>query len=88
MAKKSLTNHEGEVRELTHDDIAEMKPFKEAFPELHESWKRSRGRPRKEQPKQRLTLRLDVDIVAWLKQMGTGYQTRINTILREAMKQR
>ena len=86
MAKKNLTDAEGEVRELTREDIASMKPFQEAFPELHESWKRSRGRPPKEQPKQRLTLRLDADIVAWLKQQGTGYQTRINTILRNAMK--
>jgi uncharacterized protein (DUF4415 family) len=88
MAKRSLTDRAGEVRELTHDDIAEMKPFKDVFPDLHESWKRGRGRPPKEQPKQRLTLRLDADIVAWLKQQGAGYQTRINNILREAMKHR
>ena len=88
MAKKSLTNREGEVRELTRDDIAAMKPFKEAFPDIHESWKRGRGRPPKAQPKERLTLRLDADIVAWLRQQGAGYQTRINTILREAMKHR
>ena len=88
MTKKSLTDRAGEVRELTRDDIAAMKPFKDAFPELHESWKRSRGRPAKAPPKQRLTLRLDADIVAWLKQQGAGYQTRINSILRQAMKGR
>jgi len=88
MAKKSLTDREGEVRELTRGDIAEMKPFKDVFPDLHESWKRGRGRPPKEQPKKRSTLRLYADIVAWLKQQGTGYQTRINSILREAMKDR
>ena len=65
MAKKSLTDREGEVQELTRGDIAEMKPFKDVFPDLHESWKRGRGRPPKEQPKQRLTLRLDADIVAF-----------------------
>jgi uncharacterized protein (DUF4415 family) len=32
-----------------------------------------------------LTCRLDADIVAWLKQEGKGYQTRLNAILREAM---
>jgi uncharacterized protein (DUF4415 family) len=32
-----------------------------------------------------LTCRLDVDIVAWLKQDGKGYQTRLNAILRQAM---
>lgn len=88
MAKKNLTDRAGEVRELTRDDIVEMKPFKDVFPDLHESWKRGRGRPPKEQPKQRLTLRLDADILAWLKHQGAGYQTRINSILREAMKDR
>jgi uncharacterized protein (DUF4415 family) len=32
-----------------------------------------------------VTCKLDADIVAWLKQEGKGYQTRMNTILREAM---
>ncbi|MDR1248516.1 MAG: BrnA antitoxin family protein [Treponema sp.] len=32
-----------------------------------------------------LTCRLDADIVAWLKQGGKGYQTRLNAILRQAM---
>ena len=32
-----------------------------------------------------LTCRLDADIVAWLKQGGRGYQTRLNTILRQVM---
>ena len=32
-----------------------------------------------------VTCKLDADIVAWLKQAGKGYQTRLNTILRQAM---
>jgi uncharacterized protein (DUF4415 family) len=32
-----------------------------------------------------VTCKLDADIVAWLKQEGKGYQTRLNTILRQAM---
>jgi uncharacterized protein (DUF4415 family) len=32
-----------------------------------------------------VTCKLDADIVAWLKQTGKGYQTRMNTILRQAM---
>jgi len=31
------------------------------------------------------TVRLDSDVLAWLKGQGKGYQTRINTILRDAM---
>jgi uncharacterized protein (DUF4415 family) len=32
-------------------------------------------------PKQRLTLRLDADLVAWFKAQGPDYQARINAIL-------
>ena len=33
-------------------------------------------------PKARVTVRLDPDILEWLKAQGKGYQTRINAILR------
>lgn len=35
--------------------------------------------------KQQITLRLDSDIVAWLKKDGKGYQTRANQLLRQLM---
>jgi uncharacterized protein (DUF4415 family) len=39
-------------------------------------------RPRKRST----TVRLDADVLFWLKSKGRGYQTRLNAILREAMK--
>jgi uncharacterized protein (DUF4415 family) len=36
--------------------------------------------------KKPLTIRLDADVLAWLKGQGAGYQTRINAILRSAME--
>jgi uncharacterized protein (DUF4415 family) len=30
-------------------------------------------------------VRLDSDVLRWLKSKGKGYQTRINAILRDAM---
>jgi uncharacterized protein (DUF4415 family) len=36
--------------------------------------------------KKQLTIRLDADVLAWLKSHGRGYQTRINRILRVAME--
>ncbi len=57
-------------------DIPELSP---------EDWKNAiRGkwyRP----VKQPVALRLDSDILAWLKKQGPGYQTRINDILRQRM---
>jgi len=32
-----------------------------------------------------VTLRLDADVLAWLKRQGRGYQTRINQALRKLM---
>jgi len=32
-----------------------------------------------------VTCKLDANIVAWLKQGGKGYQTRLNSILRQVM---
>ena len=39
------------------------------------------NRPRK----RRISLRVDVEVVDWLKSKGPGYQTRINRILRRVM---
>lgn len=39
------------------------------------------NRPRK----QRISLRVDCEVVDWLKSNGPGYQTRINRILRRVM---
>lgn len=36
--------------------------------------------------KKQLTIRLDADVLDWLKSKGRGYQTRINRILRVAME--
>ena len=35
--------------------------------------------------KKPVTVRLDADVLAWLKAQGKGYQTRINILLRAAM---
>jgi uncharacterized protein (DUF4415 family) len=34
-----------------------------------------------------VTIRLDADVVAWMKASGGGYQTRINAYLRQLMQQ-
>ncbi|MFI4940573.1 MAG: BrnA antitoxin family protein [Burkholderiales bacterium] len=35
--------------------------------------------------KQQLTVRIDADVLEWLKSQGKGYQSRLNEILRAAM---
>jgi len=36
--------------------------------------------------KQSVTIRLDADVVAWMKASGEGYQTRIDAYLRTLMR--
>ena len=59
------------------------------IPEASESfWKNARHIPLSEMFRARknsTTVRLDADILAWLKADGKGYQTRLNAILCEAM---
>ena len=38
------------------------------------------------QPKPTITIRIDSEVLAWLKGQGKGYQSRINAILRAYMK--
>jgi len=35
--------------------------------------------------KKTVNVRLDADVIEWLQSAGKGYQTRMNSILREAM---
>lgn len=45
-----------------------------------------RGRPKLEQSKQHVSLRLDPDVIASFKSEGPGWQSRINEALRKAAR--
>ena len=45
-----------------------------------------RGRPKVENPKQAVNLRLDPDVLAHFRATGRGWQGRINQALRKAAK--
>jgi uncharacterized DUF497 family protein/uncharacterized protein (DUF4415 family) len=60
-------------------DLSDIPPLKESF------WKNAIRNPFYRPVKQQLTVRLDADVVAWLRCQGRGYQTRLNNVLRKAM---
>ena len=60
-------------------DIPEMK-FENAF-----LWRDRHNHPLYRPVKQSTTIRIDADVLLWLKAKGRGYQTRLNAILRDAM---
>jgi uncharacterized protein (DUF4415 family) len=62
-------------------DFSEIPPLKRSF------WENAVRNPFYRPIKQQLTVRLDADVVAWLRQHGKGYQTNLNRMLREAMRE-
>ncbi len=84
----SLTEQEKKQIETLRNMPDENIDYSDIPPLTDEFWKNARPfrdshfyKPRK----QSTTVRLDSDILAWLKSAGPGYQTRINTILRSVM---
>jgi uncharacterized protein (DUF4415 family) len=70
--------------ELTDEQLRQGRPFAQTFPDLAESIKRSRGRPRVERPKALVTLRIDPDTLARFKAQGGNWRARMSKILEEA----
>jgi uncharacterized protein (DUF4415 family) len=75
--------------EWTKQDFAKAKPASEVLPpEVMAQFKNKGGRPRIENPKEAVKLRIDADILAKFRESGPGWQTRINGILRAAVSVR
>lgn len=70
--------------EITDAQIAQAKPFAKVFPELADSIKRSRARPKIESPKVAVTLRLAPDIVAKFKAAGDDWRAKMAKALERA----
>lgn len=72
--------------EWTKQDFAKAKPASEVLPpEVIAQFKNKGGRPRIENPKEAVKLRIDADVLAKFRESGPGWQTRINGILRAAV---
>ncbi len=80
MSKKSIKSDLARVDRIKDAgiDYSDIPPLgNEFFTKATEAWPPA---------KQQLTIRLDADVLKWLKAHGRGYQTRINRILRAAME--
>lgn len=79
--------------EWTDEELRNARPLKEVLPDLHanivaEIAKRKGGRPKLENPKQSIALRLDADVLDAFKAGGPGWQTRMNDVLRDWVTKR
>ena len=82
IAKTPLTaSQRAQLGALT-DGVADIGDIPEAPAENWALAERDKFyKPRKDA----ISLRLDMDVLAWLRRYGPGYQTKINAILREKM---
>jgi uncharacterized protein (DUF4415 family) len=87
MKVKPLTDKEGEVRELTHKDISNMKSADQVLPAdlLANLPKRKVGQrgKQKEPVKIAVTMRYSPEVVNYFKATGEGWQTRMDEALKE-----
>lgn len=60
-------------------DYSDIPPLTDEF------WQNAVHNPFYKPVKKSTTVRIDSDVIAWLKSKGKGYQTRMNGILRQAM---
>ena len=84
MKTKLTVKQQREIRALTKQpetniDTRDIKPLSKAF------WTEAVRNPFYRPIKQSTTVRIDADVLAWLRGQGRGYQTRLNRILRDAM---
>jgi uncharacterized protein (DUF4415 family) len=75
---RQLTSEEQERLNKASIDYSDIPPLgDEFFSKAMQAWPPA---------KQQVTIRVDSDILEWLRMHGRGYQTRINRILRAAME--
>lgn len=70
--------------EATGEQLAQARPFAEAFPVLAEGIRRARGRPRVAAPKEVVSLRLDPAALARFKATGKGWRLAMAALVEEA----
>lgn len=70
--------------ELTDEQLAQARPFAEMFPELVANMRRSVGRPRSDNAKQAVTLRLSPQTLEKFEALGPDWRARMAEVLEKA----
>ncbi|TBR12190.1 MAG: hypothetical protein EPO47_00145 [Rugosibacter sp.] len=84
-SRKPLIDTDGEVRELTAEDMAKFRPAAEVLPSSLRKKLGVRGL-QKTPTKERITIRLSREVVEQFRESGEGWQTRVDSALREWLK--
>ena len=86
-SRKPLIDEDGEVRELTAEELGKFRPAAEALPPSLIKKLGVRGRPKSAVTKARITIRLSREVVETFRATGEGWQTRMDEALREYVKE-
>jgi uncharacterized protein (DUF4415 family) len=80
-----------DARELDEEDFARMRPVSEVFPDLVEAYKKGELRryrgPQKAPTKTKVTIRLSPEVIDYFKAEGRGWQSRVDDVLIEHIKE-
>lgn len=79
---KPMIDEDGEVRELSVDDLAQFKAAREVMPPSLQKKLGVRGL-QKEPTKERITIRLSQEVLEQFRATGDGWQTRVDAALRD-----
>ena len=82
LSKTPVINADGEVRELSADDLKRFKSARDVLPLALQKTLKIRG-AQKSPTKVSTTIRLSPDVLAAFKSEGNGWQTRIDTALKD-----
>jgi uncharacterized protein (DUF4415 family) len=83
-SKRDMQNDSEIFEPDPNDDVGELSAewFQQA--DVHINGKLvSRGRPKSENPKEAISIRLSPDVLVAFREMGPGWQTRIDEVLRD-----
>ncbi|MBF0176160.1 MAG: BrnA antitoxin family protein [Magnetococcales bacterium] len=86
-----LTDDDGEVRDLTREDFARMKPSHDVLPvilgtDVAAALLARRGHPPGSGGKVSTTVRFDAEVISAFRATGRGWQTRMNDALKDWLK--
>jgi len=68
-----------QAKPVSEIDYSDIPPLKDDF------WKKAVRNPSYRPTKTSTTVRIDSDVLHWLRAQGKGYQSRINAIVRREM---
>lgn len=73
---------------LTNNEIARLRPATEVLPGIAAAYKKGVRGPQIAPKKVPVSIRLSPDVLAYFKAKGTGWQTKVDDTLRQAIEKK